>query len=287
MSERLGRNAAFSAAGTEIAAGVMGLCGYYLTPRAVFYLAGALALPALFALSRIRPDEIGPASDAQRGAPSTLPALMKGIGALARNGAFLRLALCMALFHLANAGMLPLAASMVTLRSSRAATIMVAASIVVPQFVMTVLAQWVGRKARAWGRRPLLLLGFGALALRGLAFSLTGEPAWLVAFQALDGVSAATLAVVTPLVIVDVTREGGHFNLAQGLMGSAVGVGAAMSTTLTGYLSDHYGSYAAFNMLTLLAAVGFAAVKLLMPETEPESQKVRPTSGGSAGGRPR
>ena len=39
----------------------MGLCGYYLSPRAVFTLAGALALPALFALSRIKPDEIGPA----------------------------------------------------------------------------------------------------------------------------------------------------------------------------------------------------------------------------------
>ena len=182
---------------------------------------------------------------------------------MARNGAFLRFALCLALFQLANAGMLPLAASMVTLRSSQAATVMVAASIVVPQFVMTLLSQWVGRKARSWGRRPLLLLGFAALSLRGLAFSMTGEPAWLVAFQALDGLSAATLAVVTPLVIVDITRQGGHFNLAQGLAGSAVGVGAALSTTLTGYLSDHYGSYAAFNMLTLLAAVGFAAVKLL------------------------
>ena len=227
MGERLGRNAAFAAAGTGIAAGVMGLCGYYLSPRAVFFLAGALTLPALFALSRIRSSDVGPASDASYGAPADLRALMKGVGALARKGAFLRLAFCLALFHLANAGMLPLAASMVTLRSSQAATIMVAASIVVPQFVMTLLSQWVGRKAQLWGRRPLLLLGFGALALRGLAFSFTGEPALLVAFQALDGVSAATLAVVTPLVIVDVTREGRHFNLAQGLAGSAVGVGAA------------------------------------------------------------
>jgi MFS family permease len=291
MGERLGRNAAFAAAGTGIAAGVMGFCGYYLSPPAVFYLAGALTLPALFALSRIVSDDIGPASDASYGKPADLRALMSGVGALARNGAFLRLALCLALFQLANAGMLPLAASMVTLRSSQAATIMVAASIVVPQFVMTVLSQWVGRKARIWGRRPLLLMGFGALALRGLAFSLTGEPALLVAFQALDGVSAATLAVVTPLVIVDITREGGHFNLALGLAGSAVGVGAALSTTLTGYLSDHYGSYAAFNMLTLLSAAGFAAVKLLMPETRPGpagyARRIKPTSGARAGGPPR
>lgn len=274
MGERVGRNAAFAAAGTGIAAGVMGACGYFLSSRAVFFLAGGLALPALVALTRIKPSDIGAAPQMAHAAPHNPAAFVEGLGVLARNGAFLRFALCLALFHLANAGMLPLAASMVTLRSSQAATIMVAASILVPQLVMALLAQGVGRKARVWGRRPLLLLGFAALCLRGLAFSLTGEPALLVVFQALDGVSAATLAVVTPLVLVDITREGGHFNLAQGIAGSAVGVGAALSTTLTGYLSDHYGSFAAFNMLTGLAAFGFAAVKLVMPETQPQAQRL-------------
>ena len=61
MSERLGRNAAFASAGTGIAAAVAGACGYYLSDRAVFLLAGALTLPAAFALSRIRADEVGPA----------------------------------------------------------------------------------------------------------------------------------------------------------------------------------------------------------------------------------
>ena len=117
------------------------------------------------------------------------------------------------------------------------------------------------------------MLGFAALALRGLAFSWTGEPVLLAMFQALDGVSAAILAVVTPLVILDVTRQTGHFNLALGIAGSAVGVGAALSTTLTGYLSDHYGGFAAFNALTIFAFGGLIAVAALMPETEPDSQK--------------
>jgi len=277
MSERLGRNAAFASAGTGIAAGVMGACGYYLSSRAVFYLAGALVLPALFALSRIRPGEIGPAQTPR----SDPAALVHALGGLAREKSFRRFLFCLAMFHLANAAMLPLAASMVTLRSSQAATIMVAASILIPQFVMAALSQRVGREARQWGRRPLLLLGFTALALRGLAFSLTGEPVLLAMFQALDGVSAAILAVVTPLVILDVTRETGHFNLALGIAGCAVGVGAALSTTLSGYLSDHYGSFAAFNVLTVFAFGGLVAVAALMPETEPDSQKLTPIGDGA------
>ena len=271
MSERLGRNAAFASAGTGLAAGVMGLCGFYLSSRAVFYLAGALVLPALFALSRIGSSEI--ASNASRGDRTDPAALVRAVSALARQKSLRRFLFCLAMFHLANAGMLPLAASMVTLRSSQAATVMVAASILIPQFVMAALSQGVGRKARQWGRRPLLLLGFAALALRGLAFSWTGEPVLLAMFQALDGVSAAILAVVTPLVILDVTRQTGHFNLALGIAGSAVGVGAALSTTLTGYLGDHYGSFVAFNALTVFAFGGLIAVAALMPETEPDSQK--------------
>ena len=269
MSERLGRNAAFASAGTGIAAAVMGACGYYLSSRAVFFLAGSLVLPAIFAVSRIRADEIGPASDAARGAPTNPGAIAAGLGEIARNRPLVVFAICVGLFHLANAAMLPLAASMLTLRSSEAATIMVAAAMVIPQFTVTVLSPWVGRTAHRLGRRPLLLFGFGALFVRGLLFAMTSEPRLLVAIQVLDGVSAAVFGVLVPLTIVDLTREHGHFNLAQGAIGCAMGIGAAISTTLTGYITDNFGSYAAFNILTALAAVGFAAIALAMPETKP------------------
>jgi MFS family permease len=269
VSERLGRNAAFASAGTGIAAAIMGACGYYLSNRAVFFLAGALVFPAFIALSRIRANEIGPASDAARGTPTNPKALAVGLGEIARSRPLVIFALCVALFHLANAAMLPLAASMLTLRSSETATIMVAAAMVVPQFTVTLLSPWVGRMAHRWGRRPFLLLGFGALFIRGLLFAATAEPYLLVVIQVLDGVSAAALGVLVPLTIVDLTRERGHFNLAQGVVGCAMGIGAAISTTLTGYVSDNFGSHTAFDTLTALAAFGFVAVAAAMPETRP------------------
>jgi MFS family permease len=272
MGERLGRNASFAAAGTAIAAAVMGVCGYYLSSRAVFFLAGALVLPAIIALSRIRGDEIGPSSDAARGAPTDLKAVAVGLGEIAANRPLVVFAICTVLFQLANAAMLPLAASMLTLRAREAATLMVAGAIVVPQFIVTLLSPWVGRTAQRLGRRPLLLLGFGALVVRSFLFTAITEPHLLVLIQVLDGVSAATIGVLTPLTIVDLTREHGHFNLAQGAVGCAVGVGAAISTTLTGYVSDNFGSHVAFNALMAFAAVGLTAVAVAMPETRPPAQ---------------
>jgi MFS family permease len=167
--------------------------------------------------------------------------------------------------------MLPLAASLVTLRSAQLATILVAAAIVVPQFTVTALSPLVGRLAESWGRRPLLLFGFGALAVRGVLFALTSEPRTLVMIQLLDGVSAAALGVLVPLTIADLTRECGHFNLAQGSVGCAMGVGASLSTSLSGYLSDRWGGVYAFDVLALVAVLGFVFLALAMPETRPEA----------------
>jgi MFS family permease len=271
MSERLGRNVAFASAGTGLAAAAMGAIGYYLSNRAVFLLAGALTLPALYALFRIRREEIGPTSSVPRDATTTTSSLAAAFPVFARNRAFVTFLVCVLLFYLANGAMLPLAASMMTLKSSQAATLMVAASIVVPQFIVTLFSPWVGLWAQRIGRKPILLLGFGALALRGFMFASTGDPALLTLIQALDGVSAAVLGVLVPLTAVDVTREHGHFNLAQGAIGCTMGIGAAASTTLAGYVSDDFGSHAAFTMLAVMAAASVVILALAMPETKPRT----------------
>jgi MFS family permease len=96
-----------------------------------------------------------------------------------------------------------------------------------------------------------------------------GEDVATLTPQLLDGVSAAVLAVMVPLVIADVTRGTGHFNLGQGIVGTAVGIGASVSTTYAGYLSDHLGSPIAFLGLAMVAILGFFTLWALMPETRP------------------
>jgi MFS family permease len=178
---------------------------------------------------------------------------------------------CILLFQLANAAMLPMMGSILTMRSSAWASTLIAACIVVPTVIVAGVAPWVGRQADAWGRRPLLLLCFGALALRGVLFALVSSPYLVVAVQVLDGVCAAVLGVILPLVVADVMRGTGRFNLGLGIVGSAVGIGAALSTTLAGFMMDRFGSSLAFWSLAGVAVCGLALVWLLLPETRPES----------------
>ena len=157
---------------------------------------------------------------------------------LFHNRPLLVLAGCAALFHLANATMLPLMASLVTKQMPDRATILIAACIVVPQLVVAACSPWVGRQAQALGRKKILLIGFTALPIRGVLLAFVSDPYLLVAVQVLDGVSAAVLGVLVPLITADVTRGTGRFNLAQGMIGTAVGIGASISGVLTGYAAD-------------------------------------------------
>ena len=76
------------------------------------------------------------------------------------------------LFHLSNAAMLPLAGAAVTMRAGHFANIIIAACIVVPQVIVALLSPWVGAPRQKFGRKRLLLLGWGALPLRGLLLAV-------------------------------------------------------------------------------------------------------------------
>lgn len=267
VSERLGRNARYAAVGAGLAAVGMGAVGYLLSNRSIFFVTAALCVPALMALWLIGAGQVDP-ERAHGGRATPYPGdPTASFRALLRNRALIIFAGCVAMFHLANAAMLPLTASVVTMRSDDWAVALVGACMLVPQLVVAVFAPWVGREAVRIGRRPLLLLGFGALTLRGVLLAFASSPYMLVTVQVLDGISAAVLAVMVPLIIADATRGTGHFNLAQGTVGTAVGIGASLSTILAGYIYDYFGTVPAFLSLAGLAAVGFIAVLAFMPET--------------------
>jgi MFS family permease len=189
---------------------------------------------------------------------------------LMHNRPLLIFAGCLLLFHLANGSMLPLMGSVMTMRSANWATLLIAACIVVPQLVVAALSPWFGNRAEIWGRRPLLLIGFAALPIRGVLFALVSNPLLLVGVQLLDGITAAVFAVMVPLVVADLTRGTGRFNLGQGIIGTATGIGASLSATFAGYMTDRFGSVPAFAGLALIALAGLMLLWFMMPETRPE-----------------
>jgi MFS family permease len=147
------------------------------------------------------------------------------------------------------------------------ATPLTSACIVAAQLVMVPVALLVGWKADVWGRKPLLLAGFLILPLRGVLYTLSDDPYWLVAVQLLDGVGAGIFGALFPVVIKDLTQGTGRFNVSLGALSTVFGLGAALSNGLAGLVVQQAGYSAAF--LTLAAIAGAALVLLVvaMPET--------------------
>jgi MFS family permease len=260
---RFGRNARYAAIGNGLGAVLMGACGYYVSERAVFFLTAALSLPAFCPLlPLLRSDAAAPlekaASRRQQHALRTLA-----------DRPLLVLAGSVMLFTLGNAAMLPLIANTLAKTVGGAASLVIAACIIVPQLVVALLSPAVGRLAQIRGRRVLLVWGLASLPIRAAVFAAGAPPAAIVLVQALDGIAGACLGVLVPLITSDVAGRSGHYNLALGCIGFAVGVGATASTTLAGWIGDRFGQPFAF---ASMAAVGLAACALVlaaMPETKP------------------
>ncbi len=271
VGPRLGRNARFGSIGSGIAAGFMGAIGYAISPQAVFFVTAALAIPTVIALLQISGREIDPIR-ADGGLANQSDGSPIAIGALLRNRSLIILTLCIFLFHAANAAMLPLVGTEMTIRAGEWASLLIALCIIVPQSIVALMAPTVGRLAVEKGRRPILIVGFAALPARAALLAMTNDPAIVIAAQVLDGICAAVLGVLVPLSLADISRGTGRFNLTQGITASATGIGAALSTTVAGYLATKFGTPVAFLGLAIAAVAAFVTVLAAMPETAPENE---------------
>jgi MFS family permease len=262
LGERVGRNARFAALGNGLAAGAMGLLGSYVSEQAVFLLTAVLCVPALATLPFI---DARPQPPPRRAA--TRRARRTELVALLTDRRLLVFAACAVLFHLADSAMLPIAAGELTRLEGVHANLIIAACILAPQAVVALLSPWVGRTAERRGRRPLLLLGWASLPLRGVLLAVLPNPYLLVAVQAISGVSASVFGVMVPVIADDVTQGARRFNLCIGIFGLAATAGGALSTTLAGGVADAAGDPIAFLGLAGVGLAGTVLVWLAMPET--------------------
>jgi MFS family permease len=233
----------------------------------VFWLTAISMLPGLLALRVIRSAEMLPRRTMRPALAPVSRSMLSDVLALLTSRRVLAFAGCVALFHLSNAALLPLVGSELARGAGDMANLLIAACIVLPQAVVVLISPWVGRTADRTGHRLVLTLGFAALPLRALLLStVTDGPLMLVAIQTIDGLSAAVLGVMLPLVAADLTQGTERFNLCMGILGLAVAGGATLSTLLAGLIADHLGQQAAF--LTL-AGCGATAVIAVLASPRP------------------
>jgi predicted MFS family arabinose efflux permease len=266
FDRRQGRNQTFNSAGNVVAAVSMGLIGYFVSNRGIFFFVVAFTIPTLWALARIRSRDIN--YDMARGSDDgDHGSGVSGIAALLKDRPLVIFLVCAVLFHFANAAMLPLLGEMLAKGHGRSSMMFMSACVVTTQLVVTLLASWSSIKARQWGRKPLLLIAFGVLPLRGVLYTLTHSTSALVAIQILDGVAAAIFGVVSVLVIADLTKGTGRFNLTLGAVTTAVGIGAALSQSIAGGIVHRFGFDAGFLFLAAVAALALLILWIKMPET--------------------
>jgi MFS family permease len=278
FSRRIGRNESFNHAGNAFAAMAAGASAFLWGPTVVFYLLAAMALASLVSVLTIPPNAID--DDLARGLDDTAPAgpgpaahQPSGFQVLVTCKPLLIFAICAVLFHLANAAMLPVVGQKLALQDKNLGTSLMSACIVAAQVVMVPMAMLVGAKADRWGRKPLFLAGFLVLPIRGVLYTFSDNSWWLVGVQLLDGVGAGIYGAIFPIIVADLMRGTGRFNVAQGVVMTAQSIGAALSTTLAGVVIAHSGYSAAFLTLAGCAAVGVALFWLAMPETSARNQE--------------
>ena len=268
LADRLGQNQRFAAVGGIAVTLAMSVVAYSESPWAML-IPVSLAVPVLLALSQIQAGEIDFLRASGVGNPDAdRRQRVSRHGALLKNRRLLIFATCAVLFQLANASMLPLVSGMLAQQRQHEAAPLVAALIIVPQLTVAAFAPWVGGQAEKYGRKPLLIIGFAALPIRAAFFSLIGNPHALILIQLLDGVTASVLGVLTALVIADVTKGTGRFNLAQGVFGTMMGVGASLSPTLSGLLVHQLGYAAGFASLAGVGLLALVILALFLPETK-------------------
>lgn len=224
FTPRIGRNEAFNHAGNATAAGIAAVLAWSFGPAVVFWLMGALAVLSVLATTRIRGDEID--DELARGLCEHGGPPASVWSTLLTNRPLLIFAITASTFHLANAAMLTSVSQLLArVVGKDSATSLVASCILAAQLVMVPVAILVGRKADRLGRKPIFLAAFAVLAVRGGLYTVSDNAVWLLALQTLDGVGAGIFGALFPIVVADLTRGSGRFNVAQGAVATAQGLG--------------------------------------------------------------
>jgi MFS family permease len=266
LAKRMGRNGAFDHAGNVAIAVIAGGVGWLFGQRAVFLLVPLFAVIAAGAVLSISASAID--QDRARGADDDAPLQQsRDWKTVFECRPMMVFALSGMLFHFANAPLLPLVGQKLALANHDLATAMMSSCIIAAQLVMLPVALLAGVKANQWGRKPVLLIGFAVLPVRALLYTISNDSAWLIAVQLLDGIGAGIWGVLTPLIVADLMRGTGRYNLALGAVVTAQGIGASLSGLAAGLIVDHSGYDAAFATSAGVALLALAVLGLGVPET--------------------
>ncbi len=262
LNATIGLNQTWNHAGNIAAA----LAGIAIVARfglaGIFYAVGVSSAMAAASVLLIRAQDLDPylatgRTDEQRdGVPATT---------LLRQRSITMLFVAVALFHFANAPILPAVALYV--KQLGGSNKLMTATVLTAQCVMVPVALLAGRLVERWGRKPVMAIAFWVLPLRILSYALVHSPVALVGLQCFDGIGAGIYGVAIISMSADLTRGKGGFNTLMGLFATALAVGGVVGPLITGELIQHLGFGKMFVAFAAIAIGGALWFQTLVPET--------------------
>ncbi len=262
-------NQAWNHAGNVVAAIIAAALALWVSALGVFWLVAVMAGGLIISVLLIDHREIN--NELARGGTLPEPGSRQqpsGFTTLLKDRRLIIFACCIVFFHFSNAAMLPLVSQKLSAGSDAEHGIaFTSACIIAAQFVMILMAILCGKKADNWGRKPLFLLAFSVLPIRALLFSYGDQAGFLIAVQALDGVANGIFGIVFLLVVADLTKGTGRFNIVQGALATLVGIGTSLSNLLAEQIVERTNFDTGFLFLGAVGLLGLFLFAFLMPET--------------------
>jgi hypothetical protein len=259
FTRRIGRNESFNHAGNACAAAAAGVTAYIWGPKVVFYLLAGMSIASVVSIlaipARIIDHDLARGLDDVEADDNVTIEQPSGLMVLLTCKPLLIFAASAIMFHVANAAMLPLVGQKLALQDENLGTSLMSACILAAQILMVPMAMLVGTKADVWSRKPFFVAALSVLVVRGVLYTFSDHAYWLVGVQLMDGVGAGIYGAIFPIIVAGLMRGTGRFNVAQGAIITAQGIGAALSTAVAGFIVVHAGYSAAFLALGGIATV--------------------------------
>jgi predicted MFS family arabinose efflux permease len=281
FAQRVARNEVFTHGGNVAFAVAAGAVGTALALKGIFYGAAMFAAgmaPSVYFINekdvsyeaaRAGNENADPAAEAQR----------ESWRDLLKDKRILSFAISVVVFYCANAATLPLVGEILSSeKQGKQSAWQVAAAVIVAETIMVAVSALSGRLAESWGRKPLFLVGFAFLVLRNALTVASHNEYYLIGLQALDGVAMAIYGVLLTLITADLAKGTGRFNLLQGAVQSAMGLGGVLSNVLFGWIAKSLSFNASFLGLAAVAAAGGIFYQLKMPETKTQTSQTEKDS---------
>jgi MFS family permease len=270
LGKRLGRSGVFSHFGNMLTAISIGVFTAYLSGQTIIGLLIFFAVLSALSALGIKTTKTIPLNSSATIEQDTYKKrfypLFKGILGLISTPGSRAFTIAALLYTFANASMLPLMVQLISKQGAHAASVQLPSALLITEFVMIPVCFLASRMLHL-GRRPLLIVSYVFLVLRGIGFTVIHVPAAMVAMQVLDGISAGIFSLVLTVVIADFCRHNDRFSSTLAATYMVMTLANGLSEFSSGMLASYLGFNSTFAILTVVAFVGLVIVVTLLPET--------------------